>query len=304
MHIAAITLPAQSIVNLLIRFCNYFQYSIYAATCEEEYEGIGGTGYYWAQLFASMTAATGDYQAWCYYNWYECDAPPVIEINETEWFSPKPSGLVAPPPSGQTFNVLHLTDWHLDPRYDIGSEANCSQYLCCRPYATNTKLDTTYVNASVPASRWGYLYCDTPPDLGISLFNELPNFVNLSTVEYAIFTGDIVSHDNDDQLSQAYISYEETVTYQTFKAHLGNIVSSSSSSANSSLFMLLSETTIPGLKPTTLQIASEQMVVKILSRGIIICYLDCGIIPAGSMQPQQVMHLFITEHMRIPHLKA
>jgi len=31
---------------------------------------------------------------------------------------------------------------------------------------------------------------------------------------FAIFTGDIVSHDNDDQLSRAYIEYEETVTYQ------------------------------------------------------------------------------------------
>ena len=51
----------------------------------------------------------------------------------------------------------------------------------------------------------------------------MPQFFNLSSISFAIFTGDIVSHDNDDQLSRAYIEYEETVTYQTFKAQMGNI---------------------------------------------------------------------------------
>jgi sphingomyelin phosphodiesterase len=164
-------------------------------------------------------------QAWCYYTWYECNAPPVVQINESEWFSPKPAGEESPPPSGEVIKVLHLTDWHLDPCYDIGAEADCSQYLCCRPYSTNTKLDTAFANASVPASRWGYLYCDTPADLGISMFAEMPKFINLSDVTFAIFTGEIVSPDNDDQLSQAYVEYEEKVTYETFKAWLGTIVS-------------------------------------------------------------------------------
>jgi sphingomyelin phosphodiesterase len=119
--------------------------------------------------------------------------------------------------------VLHISDWHLDPRYDIGSEANCSQYLCCRPYSTNTKLDTVVSNASLPASRFGSLYCDSPPDLALSSFTSMPSFFNLSSVAFSIFTGDIVSHDNDDQLSRAYVEYEEEVTYQVFKARLGSI---------------------------------------------------------------------------------
>ena len=112
-------------------------------------------------------------------------------------------------------NVLHLSDWHLDPRYDIGSEANCTTYLCCRPYATNGDLSTTAANASVPASRFGthsvlpeisrlmilgYLYCDSPPDLALSSFTSMPNFFDLSNISFSIFTGDIVSHDNDDQV--------------------------------------------------------------------------------------------------------
>jgi len=110
----------------------------------------------------------------------DCDQPPTIAINETAYFSPKPANAsIVPEPSGEVYEVLHISDWHLDPRYDIGSEANCSQYLCCRPYATNTKLDTTAANASVPASRFGYLYCDSPPDLALSSFTSMPSFFNV-----------------------------------------------------------------------------------------------------------------------------
>ena len=226
-HFAALTQPVETVTNLLIRACKQLSITIFAASCEEEFAGIGNTGPYYAQLFASMSQATGDMQAWCYYNYKVCSAPPVILINETQWFSEKPTGEVAPSPSGQTINVLHLTDWHIDPRYDIGSEANCSQRLCCRPYSSNTHLQTDYTNASVPASRFGYLFCDSPADLALSVFSEMPSFVNMSDITFSIFTGDIVSHDNDDQLSQAYVEYSEQITFQTFKAHLGNIVRSS-----------------------------------------------------------------------------
>ena len=69
-----------------------------------------------------------------------------------------------------------------------------------------------------------YLYCDAPPDLALSTFSTMPQFVNMSSIDFAIFTGDIVSHDNDDQLSRAYVEYEEEVTFKTFKAQLGDIV--------------------------------------------------------------------------------
>ena len=125
-----------------------------------------------------------------------CTVPPTIEIDESLYFSPKPpAASVVPKPSGKTINVLHLSDWHLDPRYDIGSEANCSQYLCCRPYSTNTKLHTGVSNASVPASRFGYLYCDSPPDLALSSFKSMASFFDVDDISFTIFTGDIVSHD-------------------------------------------------------------------------------------------------------------
>jgi sphingomyelin phosphodiesterase len=46
----------------------------------------------------------------------------------------------------------------------------------------------------------------------------------MSTIGFSIFTGDIVSHDPDDQQSKEYVSYEKEISYNTFKAPLGDIV--------------------------------------------------------------------------------
>jgi sphingomyelin phosphodiesterase len=215
-HLAAITQPVSVVTDLLIEACNAipaFQDTIYAKTCYEEFSGIGGLGPYYAQLFSKMSLATGDMQGLCYFYFDTCEQPATIEIDESLYFSAKPeSANVVPEPSGQDLNVLHISDWHLDPRYDIGAEANCTQYLCCRPEATNSDLETTAANASVPASRFGYLYCDSPPDLALSSFDDMKMFFDTGNVSFAIFTGDIVSHDNDDQLSRAYIEYEEKVS--------------------------------------------------------------------------------------------
>jgi sphingomyelin phosphodiesterase len=224
MRLTALTQPVETVTNLLVQFCMAFDLPIVASSCEAEFSGAGGFGPYLAQLYTKMSQTTGDMQAWCYYQFRACPAPPVIQINEADWFSAKPENGVSPEPSGETINVLHLSDWHLDPRYDIGSEANCTEPLCCRPYSTNIHLNTDYTNSSVPASRFGSLLCDSPADLAISVFSEMPNFINMSHIAFSIFTGDIVSHDPVDQLSREYVEYEETVTYQTFKAWLGNIV--------------------------------------------------------------------------------
>ena len=152
MHLAALTQPVSTVTNLLIQVCEATGFSIYASSCYEEFSGIGGLGPYWAQLFAKMSLATGDFQAFCAYQFDVCDPPANIEIDESLYFSPKPeSANVRPEPSGESFNVLHLSDWHLDPRYDIGSEADCSQYLCCRPYSTVSLLDDLSILTSLKA---------------------------------------------------------------------------------------------------------------------------------------------------------
>lgn len=115
MHLAAITLPVENFVNILIKICNAVptvQNSIYAATCSAEYgstqntsipfsSGGGGEGAYLAQLFAKMSLATNDMATYCYHNWEVCDRPQPIGIEESQYFSSKPSNASsAPSPSG------------------------------------------------------------------------------------------------------------------------------------------------------------------------------------------------------------
>jgi len=228
------------------------------------------------QLYASMTSSTGDFAAWCHYSFSVCNQPPVIQINESQWFSAKPAGLVAPPPSGEVLNVIHLSDTHLDSRYDIGAEANCSAGQCCRPISVNTALHTNSRNASIPASRFGEFICDTPPDLFVSAFANIPKFTDLSTVSFAIFTGDVVSHDPADQLSAVYNSYEEEVTYATFKAGLGGIVFPLRCHADSSRFMRRSEITILLRRHGLYQTVYWGITSRMNFRGITICCRDCG----------------------------
>ncbi|OQV00972.1 hypothetical protein CLAIMM_06400 [Cladophialophora immunda] len=68
-----------------------------------------------------------------------------------------------------------------------------------------------------------------PQDLVLSSVTLLPtlHFQHLtiwtsSSIAFSIFTGDIVSHDPEDTLSQDYVAYEEEITYLVFKRMLGN----------------------------------------------------------------------------------
>ena len=70
MHKAANREPVSTVVNLLIRVCEAVpavQDEIYAKTCYEEYSGIGDIGPYLTQLFSKMEKATGDMQAFCFF---------------------------------------------------------------------------------------------------------------------------------------------------------------------------------------------------------------------------------------------
>lgn len=228
LHAAAISQPVSVFTNLLVKGCNalpMIKNHIRAASCESEFSGVAGFGPYLAQLFSKMSLATGDMYTLCAINYHLCEAPKAALIDESLYFDSKPeSANVAPEPSGHSINVLHLSDWHLDPRYDIGSEANCTGYLCCRPYARNDNLFTTSRNASVPASRFGSFFCDSPADLALSAFNDMPDFFSMDDLAFSIFTGDIVSHDPEDNLSQDYVAYEEEITFRVFKKMLGDNV--------------------------------------------------------------------------------
>ncbi|KAK5045799.1 hypothetical protein LTR84_008892 [Exophiala bonariae] len=227
MHVVAISEPVDTVTNLLVRVCNtldFFRDSIRSSSCEAQFGSPGQFGPHLAQLFSKMSLTTGDYQAICSIKKFGlCEEQPPLEIDEDLFFEPKPKHAdTAPEPSGEIINVLHLSDFHLDPRFDIGSEGNCSQKLCCRPYSNNVELETDWTNPSIPASRFGSYSCDSPPDLALSAFTSMSEFFDINKLAFTIFTGDTVSHDRDDTLSMPYVSYSEETAYHIFKQYLGD----------------------------------------------------------------------------------
>ncbi|KAI9455922.1 Metallo-dependent phosphatase-like protein [Lactarius psammicola] len=168
------------------------------------------------QVFANADVAGYDGRMICQnFVASSCTLPPTPALNLTGWFAkPKPN-------PGERLKVLHLSDFHIDPRYATGSEANCTSGLCCRANNPNANsLNKTLL----PAPRYGWFGCDTPFSLAAAALEAIPVLTDTEKTGFAwtIYTGDLVSHDVESQLSRDYVMYTETVVYDLFKRMLGS----------------------------------------------------------------------------------
>ena len=121
------------------------------ASCKANY-AAGSYGAIWTQIlaFADVTGLDGRYICNSLSSTF-CSAPTTTPLNTTSLFpKPKPVNAVAPKASGKRVKVLQLSDFHLDPRYQVASEANCSSNLCCR-YSTTAPTS----QAVFPAPLFG-----------------------------------------------------------------------------------------------------------------------------------------------------
>ncbi|KAF8910014.1 hypothetical protein CPB84DRAFT_1958517 [Gymnopilus junonius] len=134
--------------------------------------------------------------------------------------SPK-RGFAKAPELKQRLKVLHLSDFHIDPRYATGAEANCTSGLCCR---ANNHNNLSPNKILAPAPRYGAYLCDTPISLALAALEAVPALTGTKGTGFAftVYTGDLVSHDPDNQLGRAYIEYTETILYDLFKRMLGS----------------------------------------------------------------------------------
>lgn len=113
---------------------------------------------FWDNDFLHMlqnfnTSSDLDLTYYCYYKWSSCNLPETPDVNEmfgvNEWYPEKKEEYNSPPNytnNSDTFNVLHISDFHIQLRYTLGSESNCSVTPCCLPESYNSKLTTKNYN--------------------------------------------------------------------------------------------------------------------------------------------------------------
>ncbi|KAF9326023.1 hypothetical protein BGZ91_002137, partial [Linnemannia elongata] len=132
-------------------------------------------------------------------------APQGVQSGIVSFPKPKPAFAVAPTHSGNTIDILHLSDWHVDDKYEPGAEADCNRPLCCRKY------DDSPLTPKRKASSWGDYKCDSPVKLGVDLLKFVPKVANVS---FSILTGDVPPHDIWLQNRESVIK-EEDAAYKT-----------------------------------------------------------------------------------------
>jgi hypothetical protein len=214
---------APSMVPLaLVSFCNDTGFKS-ESSCVESYNA-STFGAIWTQVlaFADVSGLDGQYICHSLSSSF-CDAPKTSHLNTTALFpKPKPKHPKVFKPSGKRVKVLQLSDFHIDPRYKVGSEGNCTSGLCCRSNQDNSDIMTG--QTSFPAPSYGYFDCDTPYDLGLAALQAVGPLTGTSKrypLGWTIYTGDLVSHEGQNELSRAYTTYAETTIYNyMFKSYL------------------------------------------------------------------------------------
>ncbi|KZT73123.1 Metallo-dependent phosphatase [Daedalea quercina L-15889] len=212
--LVALSAPSEG-PGLAVRVCEALGAS---ADCGSEY-GQFSLGATVTQIAAFADVAGYDGQAICAYYASLCQVPATSPVNLTSWFAkPKPNPLpTVRQPTGERLKVLHLSDLHIDPRYMVGSEANCTSSLCCRAgtvAASNA--------SSIPAPWFGSFLCDSPISLVAATLQSIPVLTGTETSSFnwTIYTGDLLSHDAFNELSREYTVYTETLLYDLMKRML------------------------------------------------------------------------------------
>ncbi|KAB8283263.1 Metallo-dependent phosphatase-like protein, partial [Yarrowia lipolytica] len=222
-----ITLKAPTVTpNLLVKLCNFYKWQDDCDTWQGTDITKGNPGKHLSQVFTLMDAFGLDGQNLCY--WHAdntCDAAPVPAPDLSSWWPEKPTN----PPKiessyNETFNVVHLSDFHLDLRYLPGQEAWCDAYMCCTVESKNKKAIRAGLNHTVqPAQKLGSYHCDAPDTLVEDSMKSVGALAHARDFEFGIFTGDMVSHDLQDWLSFAHTYQSEEEVYYLMKKYLGDI---------------------------------------------------------------------------------
>ncbi|KAI1628925.1 sphingomyelin phosphodiesterase [Exophiala viscosa] len=208
--------------DLLVELCISTKFSS-NATCTDNYQA-GSFGAIWTQILAlaNVSGSDGHYICNSLSSTF-CSAPYTLPSNTTAYFGAKPANITVPKASGNRVKVLHMSDIHIDPRYAVASEANCSSGLCCRANAASTSGQVT-----LPAPLHGSFKCDSPYFLITSALESIAPLTGTThnnqsqddQFAWSIYTGDLVSHESQNELSRNYTMYAEWSIYHMLKAYI------------------------------------------------------------------------------------
>lgn len=88
----------------------------------------------------------------------------------------------------EPLKIIHITDIHYDPQYEVGVNADCAAGACCRHVPDLEPADSTN-----RAGFWGdYRDCDTPWHAVVDVMEQIRS--QHSNIDAVYFTGDIIHH--------------------------------------------------------------------------------------------------------------
>lgn len=118
-----------------------------------------------------------------------------------------------PRDSRKPFRVIHISDTHIDLKYEQGSRAVCDEPLCCRKESHPTN------GSDIKAGYWGSRgECDLPIRTLESALKAINASMHASDdIKYIIWTGDIQPHDVWDQNKKSAMRIYDSVFSKIFE---------------------------------------------------------------------------------------
>jgi sphingomyelin phosphodiesterase len=105
--------------------------------------------------------------------------------------------------SQKVYQIMQITDIHLDSIYSTGSESDCSELLCCRKNNKITDIKSF-------SGKWGSYPCDIPLDTVLNALTEISR--NARNADLWYWTGDIMPHDSWFYNRNRSLMYSKMIT--------------------------------------------------------------------------------------------
>ncbi|WFD04554.1 hypothetical protein MOBT1_003265 [Malassezia obtusa] len=235
--------------DMMVELCQQYRYTRGPSVergCHGTYDAAQWGGPY-TQMLSYVNTSTGSVPAalLCarFVAGSDCPAPPSPTLTPAflqEWFKGQPT-----PPAhvvsrskktgarrDRPLRTLHVSDFHVDPRYLVGAEARCDSGECCRAGAFNSTLwnashpahhPLPRANLSEPARYWGSYHCDPPWALIAAGMQAISALIERDgPLDLGVFTGDLTTHDDHARISRDLVLYAEQAMLDMLARHVGN----------------------------------------------------------------------------------